>query len=130
MDSKDTYAFAERLMRQVWEPLDSTNVPQFYHRDVAGHHDGYHGSQNLTYYDVVNCLDWDKQTFSNPIYDIQDIIAAESKFAVRFIYTANLIATREEVRAEAAYFYHLRDGKISEFWLLSDTDFDYKQKPS
>jgi hypothetical protein len=24
------------------------------------------------------------------------------------------------------YFYHLEDGKISEFWVLADIDFDYK----
>jgi hypothetical protein len=24
------------------------------------------------------------------------------------------------------YFYHLRDGKISEFWLLADIGFDYR----
>ncbi len=130
VDSKETQVFAERLMRQVWEPLDSTDVPQFYHRDVIGHHEGYHGSQELNYEDIVNRLDWDRQSFSNPVYDIRDIIAGEDKFAVRFIYTATITATGEEAKAEAAYFYHLKDGKISEFWLLADIDFDYKQKPS
>jgi hypothetical protein len=61
----------------------------------------------------VNRLDWDRQSFSNPVYDIRDIIAGD-----------------EVAKAEAAYFYHLKDGKISEFWLLADIDFDYKQKPS
>jgi hypothetical protein len=69
-------------MRQVWEPLKSTDVPQFYHRDVAGHHDGYHGSRILNYDDLVNRLDWDKQTFSSSIYDIRDLITAEDKFAI------------------------------------------------
>jgi addiction module HigA family antidote len=27
---------------------------------------------------------------------------------------------------EANYFYHVRNGKIAEFWLLADHDFDYK----
>lgn len=84
MDSRATYVFAENLVKQVWEPLDSTEVSQFYHRDIVGHH----RSQELNYDDIVNRLDWDKQTFSNPIYDIRDIIASEDKFAIRFLYRA------------------------------------------
>ncbi len=70
-----------------------------------------------------------RQTFSNPVYDIRDIIAADNEFAIRFHYTATVIASGEEAKAEAWYFYHLRDGKVVEFWLLVDIDFDYKQKP-
>jgi predicted ester cyclase len=125
MDNKETYAFAESLMRQVWEPLDSTHVPEFYHQDVVGHH----RLQEMSYDDVVNRLDWDRQTFSKPVYDIRDIIAAEDKFAIRFLYTATITATGEEAKAETWYVYHLRDGKVAEFWLLADIDFDYKQKP-
>src|SRR5688500_5334122 len=58
MDNKETHAFAERLMRQVWEPLDSLDVPQFYHQDVVGHH----RAQEIGYEDIVNRLDWDRQT--------------------------------------------------------------------
>ena len=58
----------------------------------------------------MNRLDWDKQTFSDLVYDIRDIITDEDKFAFRFIYTANIIATGKEAKAEAAYFYHLKDG--------------------
>jgi predicted ester cyclase len=126
MNNNETRAFADKLMRQVWEPLDSAYVPQFYHRDVIGHH----RSQELGYDDIVNRLDWDRQTFSNPVFDIQDIVAAENRFAVRFLYTATVFATGEEVKVEAWYFYHLQGGKIAEFWLLANLDFDYKQKPS
>ena len=27
---------------------------------------------------------------------------------------------------EVIYFYHVRDGKIAEFWVLADVAFDYK----
>lgn len=30
---------------------------------------------------------------------------------------------------EVIYFYALREGKIAEFWLLSDQPFEYKQDP-
>jgi hypothetical protein len=30
------------------------------------------------------------------------------------------------VSTEVIYFYHLRDGKIAEFWLLADYAFDYR----
>lgn len=85
------------MMRQVWEPLDSTDMPRFYHRDG----DGHHRSREIDYDDVVNRLDWDRQTFSNPVYDNLDVIAAEDKFAIRFLYTATVTATGEEVTAEA-----------------------------
>jgi predicted ester cyclase len=125
MDNKETYAFAKRLMRQVWEPLDSRNVPQCYHQDVVGHH----RAQKIDHEDIVNRLDWDRQTFSKPVFDIQDIIADEDKFAIRFFYTATVTATGDQAKAEVWYVYHLREGKIAEFWLLADKDFDYKQIP-
>ena len=52
MDKKETYAFAERLMRESWEPQDPEAVPRFYNREVVGHH----RAQDLDYDDVVNRL--------------------------------------------------------------------------
>ena len=75
---------------------------------------------------MVNCLRSDTGRFANPVYDITDLIASEDKFAIRFIYTATVVATGEPVETEVNYFYHLKDGKVSEFWLLADIDFDYK----
>ncbi len=95
---------------------------RFYNRDVRGHN----RSQELVYDDVVNRLRSDTGRFANPVYDITDIIASEDKFAIRFIYTATVVATGEPVETEVNYFYHLRNGKISEFWVLADIDFDYK----
>ena len=49
---------------------------------------------------------------------------AEDKFAVRFNFTSTL-ADGQPANAEANYFYHLRDDKVSEFWLLADIELDY-----
>jgi predicted ester cyclase len=68
----------------------------------------------------------DQKRFTSPKYDITDIIAQEDKFAIRFVFTAKGGASGQPVSAEANYFYHLRDGKVSEFWLLADIDFDYR----
>jgi ketosteroid isomerase-like protein len=122
VNSQETHQFAERLMKEVWEPFDYTAVEHFYNRDVRGHN----RSQELLYEDVVNRLRSDSGRFANPLYDITDIIASEEKFAIRFIYTATVVATGEPVETEVNYFYHLRDGKISEFWVLADIEFDYK----
>ena len=122
MNTQETREFAQRLMREVWEPFDHTAVERFYDRDVRGHN----RSQDLVYDDVVHRLHSDTGRFADPLYDIKDIIASEDKFAIRFIYTATVVATGEPVETEVNYFYHLRDGKISEFWVLADIDFDYK----
>ena len=124
VNAKETNEFAERLMREVWEPFDHSAVGRFYNRDVRGHH----RSQELAYDDVVNRLRSATGRFANPVYDIRDIVASEDKFAIRFIYTATVVATGEPVETEVNYFYHLKDGKISEFWVLADIDFDYKAK--
>jgi predicted ester cyclase len=121
MDSQETLAFAQRLMREVWEPFDAEAVPRFYHREVVGHH----RKQRLNYDDVVHRLVADRPRYTNPAYDVTDIVPAEDKFAIRFLFTATE-ASGQQVAAEAIYFYHLRDGKISEFWLLADVDFDYR----
>jgi predicted ester cyclase len=109
-------------MREVWEPFDYTAVQRFYNRDVRGHN----RSQELLYDDVVNRLRSDTGRFADPVYDIKDIVASEDKFAIRFIYTATVVATGEPVETEVNYFYHLKDGKVSEFWVLADIVFDYK----
>lgn len=103
MNGADTHAFAHDLMDRVWRKLDSTHVEDFYHRDVIGHHDS---SRGLRYDDVVHRLDWDSTTFTDPVYDIADLIAGDDRFAIRFHYAATLIA---------------------EFWLLANVDFDYKE---
>lgn len=122
MNSHETHEFAEQLMREVWEPFDYSAVERFYNRDVRGHH----RSQELVYDDVVNRLRSDTGRFADPVYSIKDIVASEDKFAIRFIYTATVVATGDPVRTEVNYFYHLKEGKVSEFWLLADLDFDYK----
>jgi predicted ester cyclase len=121
MDSQETLVFAQRLMREVWEPLDARAVPRFYHHDVIGHN----RQQLLTFDDVVHRIVTDHSRYPNPVFDIQDIVAAQDKWAIRFIFTSTG-STRQGSTTEVIYFYHLRDGKISEFWVLADVAFDYK----
>jgi predicted ester cyclase len=114
-------------MRQVWEPFDSSAMPRFYHRDVIGHHRRADGStQELGYDDVAKRLDWDKQTSADAVYDVRDIVAEEDRFALRFVYTADFVPTGGKIDVEVMYFYHLRDGKVAEFWTLSNADYDYR----
>jgi predicted ester cyclase len=127
MDGKETRAFAQQLMKEVWEPFASSVMPRFYHQDVVGHHRRAGGStQELYYEDIANRLDWDKQTSANAVYDVQDIIAEEDRFAIRFFYTADFMPTGGKVAVEVMYFYQLRDNKVSEWWLASSADFDYR----
>jgi predicted ester cyclase len=114
MDSQETLAFAERMQREVWESFDAAAVPRFYHRDVIGHH----RKQRLTFDDVVHRLVTDHPRYPDPKFDIKDIVAAEDKWAIRFVFTA-AGASAHPISVEVNYFYHLRLGKISEFWLLA-----------
>ena len=126
VDAAQTRDFASRLMERVWGRFDSSAVPDFYHRDVVGHHENAKGWTTLGYDDVVHRIDWDKTNFGNPEFRIDDLIAGENRFAMRFQFSATL-ADGERFESGAGYFYHLRDGKISEFWLFADVDFDYKE---
>jgi hypothetical protein len=120
MDSRETEAFARRLMHEVWEAFDAEAVPRFYDRDVVGHH----RAQTLNFGDIL--LVWDQQHNASPVFDIKDIVAAENRFAIRFEYTAKEGEAGQDFHAEVICFYRLRDNKVIEFWLLSDHDFDYK----
>lgn len=123
--SESTRRFAERLMRDVWIPFDASRVSDFYHRDAIGHH----RQQIINYQDVVNRLAWDVDRYGDQVYDIRDIVAEADKFAIRFVFQCRLVETGKDFTTEVIYFYHLRDGKIAEWWLLGDGDFDYKEKP-
>jgi hypothetical protein len=109
-------------MREVWEPFDPAEMPRFYQRDVTGRH----RRQEIRYADIETRLTRDPRRFADSIYDIRDIVADRDKFALRFVYTAKAADTDEPIQAEVIYFYHLKEGKIAEFWLLSDFAFDYK----
>lgn len=127
MDAEQVREFANGLMERVWMRLDSSEVADFYHRDVVGHHDRSAGSVRLDFGDVVHRLDWDRDNFADPQYDIADLIAGDDRFALRFDYSATLVRTGETYRSKVSYFYHLRDGKIAEFWLMANVDFDYRE---
>ncbi|MFL6500811.1 MAG: ester cyclase [Candidatus Udaeobacter sp.] len=111
-------------MDQVWEPFKAEKLHEFYHVDVIGHH----RQQTLSYTDLENRLAWDRENRTNQTFNITDIIAEEDRFAIRFVFTAAEKTQNQEAPIEVIYFYHLRDGKISEFWLLASVDFDYKQR--
>ena len=74
---------------------------------------------------MVHRIVTDHRRYPNPVFDIQDIVAAQDKWAIRFIFTSTG-STGQGVTTEVIYFYHLRDGKIAEFWVLADVPFDYK----
>ncbi|WP_342641857.1 ester cyclase [Rhodoligotrophos ferricapiens] len=123
MTPQEVRDFATRLMDEVWRTFDDQAVERFYRRDVIGHH----REQTLGFEDIVARLQRDVGKFGAPVYDIADIIAEQDKFAIRFIFSCTLLPANTPIATEAIYFYHLRDGKIAEFWLLSDTPFDYRQ---
>lgn len=125
MNAEQTRDFANRLMERVWHGFDSAAVPDFYHRDVIGHHENARGWTTLGYDDVVRRLDWDRTNFTDPEFHVDDLIAGENRFAMRFRFSGTA-AAGERIESEAGYFYHLRDGRIGEFWLFADMDFDYQ----
>jgi hypothetical protein len=49
VDCEQTLEFARALMKQVWEPFDSSAVGRFYHRDVVGYHRRPNEPQELAY---------------------------------------------------------------------------------
>ena len=129
MNAKETRFFAQRLLKEVWEPFDSEAVSRFFHRDVVGWHRRADSSwQELEYDDVVKHLTWDKETNANPLFDVRDIIAEEDRFALRFLYTADFIPTGGKIDVEIMYFYRMRGDKVGEFWLLASVDFDFEAK--
>ncbi|MGA9139614.1 MAG: nuclear transport factor 2 family protein [Methanocella sp.] len=124
MDAKETRAFAKRLMDEVWRPFDYTKLGDFYMQDVIGHH----RTQTIHLQDIENRLRRDRLHWTDPVYDIPNLIVQPDAFALRFIFSATRIDTGKRDTTEGIYFYYLKDGKISEFWHLASVDFDYFEK--
>jgi predicted ester cyclase len=124
MDPEEMRQFAKRLMSEVWEPFDYTRLAEFYHVDVVGHH----RSQTIHLADIENRLRRDCIHWTDPIYDIKNLVTEPDAFALRFIFSATEISTGKRDEVEVVYFYHVRGDKISEFWTLSSIDFDYFDK--
>ncbi len=125
LKTSETQDFARRLMKEVWATYDHTKVSKFYHPDVIGHH----GDQIIHLADIENRLKRDRIHWKDPVYDIKDLIVEEDKFSIRFMYAATRIRTgKRDEGIETMYFYHLKDGRISEFWTLASIDYDYFEK--
>lgn len=123
--ANETQDFARRLMKEVWATYDHTKLHKFYHPDVIGHH----GVQVIRLADIENRLMRDRIHWKDPVYDIKDLIVDEDKFSIRFTYAATQIQTgKRDEGIETMYFYHIKDGKISEFWTLASIDYDYFEK--
>jgi predicted ester cyclase len=125
MTPAEVHAFAHRLMDEVWRPFDASRLEDFYHRDVVGHH----RSQVLEFSDIENRLAWDRRHWARPDYRMADLIAEGDRFSLRFVFQADESAGQKRPEIEVIYFYHLREGKIAEFWLLASVDFDYRERP-
>jgi len=121
MTPEEIHRFALRLMHDVWEPFDSSRLDDFYHRDVVGHH----RRQVIHFQDIENRLAWDRKNRKSQNYEIKELIAEQDRFSIRFVFTTLELQTMENSEIEVIYFYHLREGKISEFWLLASVEFDY-----
>jgi len=124
MDTKETQAFAQQLLKEVWELFDSEPVARFFHRDVVGWHRRADSSwQQLGYDDVINRLTWDKETNADPTFNVRYITAEEDRFALRFLCAADFIPTGGKIDVEMMYFHQLRDDKVVEFGLLPQRRF-------
>jgi len=124
MTPDEVRQFARRLMREVWEPFDGSKLAEFYHPGVIGHH----RAQTIRLSDIANRLAWDRKNWGGQSYAIQDLIAEEDRFALRFVFTTRELEAAGHPPIEVIYFYHLRAGKIAEFWLLASVDFDYHER--
>ena len=124
MNPEETRQFAMRLMKEVWEPFDHRKLAVFYRPDVVGHH----RSQTIHLADIENRLRRDRIHWTDPVYDIKNLITEPDAYALRFIFKATQITTGKRDEVEVVYFYQLKDGRISEFWTLSSIDFNYFDK--
>jgi predicted ester cyclase len=122
--AEETRKFAMRLMDEVWRPFDYTKLMEFYREDFVGHHRG----QTIYLADIENRLRRDRVHWTDPVYDIKNLVAEADSFAIRFLYSATQISTGRRDEVEVMYFYRLAGGKISEFWTLASIDFDYFEK--
>jgi predicted ester cyclase len=125
MTTAEARVFIEELFRDVWKPFNAEYLGMYYRDDVKGHH----GPVDLTLEDMRTHLAYGRAHFRDSAFDFQDLVASETTIALRFNYTAILVGTGERISTGVAYFYHLIDNKIAEWWVMADVPFDYKAKP-
>ena len=124
MTHQEAGVWVGNLLTDVWERKILSKVDDYYHKDVVAHNQ----DQLLGYHDILNRIEYGKTHFADGSFDIEDLIVEDNKILERFTYKATLMNTGEPFISEGLYIYHLRNGKIAEFWLFSNTAFDYKEK--
>jgi len=107
MDSRETRAFAERLMLEVWEPLDAEAVPRF---TIA--------SSNSTM--KTWCIAWWRTSRAVQVRGTTFGTSSPRQTSLQSAFCLGATGpSGQSISAEANYFYHLKDDKVSEFWLLA-----------
>jgi DNA-binding CsgD family transcriptional regulator len=126
MDKQQAQDFVQDLLDHIVTLADVDSLTNYYHEDVIGHY----GDIDFTFSDIENRINYLQTVFKDRAHIIHEVIKADDKI----IFRDRQIVTHRKTNAlwpyEVTGIYNIRNGKVSELWLMMDKDVDYQESPS
>jgi predicted SnoaL-like aldol condensation-catalyzing enzyme len=112
--------FIENLFNDVWTKLDASELPHYYHQDVALQM----GKQIAHYQDIEHRLSYVKKHYTSITNILNDILVDGNKITVRLKQTYH---TKDDIEYEYAMIciYQLEKNKIKHAWACIDPNVNY-----
>ena len=119
MERHEIENFVKSLVETIWEKFDGDKLDNYYHKDLEGHYND----------DVVTfeLLGKKLQIFQSHMQglkvEIKDLIIEEDSFVLHAL--QKLSPGGKELAIQTILVGHLKDGKISRYWLKTEMPLEF-----
>lgn len=121
MEKKEIESFVKKLLNIIWENQEFDKLDQFYTQDV----EGYYNQDKVTFNDLKKKVSIIHKHLKNLQVEILHLIIEKNKYALN---ANQKFTTHEgkEVVIPSMLFAHLKEGKISKYWLKTKMPLSFE----
>ncbi len=125
MNKEECIEFVKDWIHRIWELQEQEHLSRFYSTDVEGYFNG-----ELVSFDILKSR---VGAFYNHLkkvrIEVNQLIVEKNKFALRAQQRYEFKEGKIVV-VPSMIFVHLKEGKISKYWLKTRSPFDFHRHPS
>lgn len=125
MNQAQATLFVEDLLNHLVVKADIESLDRFYSNDVIGHYRDI----DFNFDDIKNRASFLKTVCKARNHILHEVIKADEKIIFRDRQVMTHRLTNAVISSEVTGVYTIKNGKVSELWLMTDKIFDYQESP-
>lgn len=123
MNQAEAYQYVKKLIDGFIYQIDIDVINQYYHQKTIGHF----GEINLTYDDIINRLYYLQDNYIELNHTLLSVVCFDNFIVANDLQFYHHKNSKRVNRVDLTVIYRLApDLKISEVWLMSNVDYNYK----